>query len=116
MMDALRYKGYIANVTLEVEDDVLCGTVVNIDDTIHFEGKTVGELRRAFEESVDDYIRFCQERGKTPEKPYSGHLTLRLPAELHREADHAARLSGMSLNAFIAKAVKLEATSPRLTA
>ena len=109
MNNVLRYKGYVAHVTVEMDENILCGTVVNIDDTIHFEGRTPAELKRAFEESVNDYIQFCEERGEKPEKPYSGHLTLRLTAEAHREAGHAARLSGKSLNTFIAEVVEVEA-------
>jgi predicted HicB family RNase H-like nuclease len=109
MSNTLRYKGYVANVTLDEDDEILCGTVVNIGDTIHFEGKTIPELKRAFKESVEDYIRFCQERGEQPQKPYSGNFRLRLSPRIHSEVDQAARILGVSLNTFIATVVESEA-------
>jgi uncharacterized protein (DUF433 family) len=45
---------------------------VNLRDAITFAGESVPELRRAFQESVDDYLAFCAARNESPEKPYSG--------------------------------------------
>ena len=40
------------------------GEVINIRDVITFQGKSVDELRKAFEDSVEDYLAFCAEEGK----------------------------------------------------
>jgi len=109
MKNALRYKGYVAQITIETDDDVLCGSVVNTEDTIHFEGRTVSELKVAFAETVDDYIRYCEERGEQPEKPYSGNLRVRMSSKVHKQADQAARVLGVSLNTFIVDAVESKA-------
>ena len=39
----IEYKGYSAELTLDVEDDIIVGRVINTADTISFHGKTVEE-------------------------------------------------------------------------
>jgi len=36
-------------------------------------------LQAAFADTIADYRDWCQERGKEPEKPYSGNFTVRHP-------------------------------------
>ena len=45
---------------------------------------------------VADYEEWCRGRGKEPERPYSGNLTLRMPPELHRRVAEAAARLGKS--------------------
>ena len=59
-------------------------------------------MQLAFQESVDDYLAFCAERGENPEKPFSGKFVVRLPAELHRQAYIRAKLANKSLNRWVA--------------
>jgi len=66
-------------------------------------------LKKAFIDSIEDYLDFCKARGESPERPFSGKFNLRLEPELHREAYIASRLSGLSLNAWVAEAIKHEA-------
>ncbi len=49
---------------------------MNLRDVITFAGESVAELRRAFQESVDDYLAFCAARNEPPGKPYSGTFTV----------------------------------------
>lgn len=100
------YKGYAGTVTFDEEADIFHGTVVNTRDVITFQGKTVDEIRTAFKDSVDEYMKFCIERGREPEKPYSGRIALRIPSELHGRASVAARTEGKSLNAWLTAAVE----------
>ena len=100
----MEYKGYRAVVTFEDEADVFHGEVVNTRDVIVFEGTSVAQLKKEFIFSIDDYLKACEERGRTPDKPFSGKIPLRLPPEVHRAA--AARIQGKSLNAWIAETVK----------
>jgi len=67
------------------EDDVFHGEVINLRDVITFQGRTINELRQAFQESVEDYLLFCAERCEQPEKPYSGKFSVRIDPELHRK-------------------------------
>ncbi|MFP4035920.1 MAG: type II toxin-antitoxin system HicB family antitoxin [Desulfobacteraceae bacterium] len=97
----MKYKGYVAEVEFDEKAEIFHGEVVNLRDVITFEGKTVDELRQAFQDSVDDYLEFCAERGEEPEKPYSGRFVVRIEPELHRRIAVEARRRGMSINALV---------------
>jgi len=57
----------------------------------------VTELRRAFEEALNDYLEACEKLGRVPQKPYSGKLMLRVPPKcmlrLLQRPKSAARVS-----------------------
>ena len=102
----MEYKGYRATVTFDDAADVFHGEVVDTRDVIGFEGTSVAQLRKEFEFSVNDYLKVCEERGRIPNKPFSGKIPLRIPPEIHRAATAAAKAQGKSLNAWIAATVK----------
>ena len=97
----MNYKNYTAKIDLDEDEGVFCGEVLGIVDVITFQGKTVSQLRKAFRESVDDYLEFCKKRGEEPDKPYSGRFVVRLEPELHRKVSIAAKMSGKSLNQWL---------------
>jgi predicted HicB family RNase H-like nuclease len=99
----MEYKGYVASVEYDDEQGTFHGEVVNLRDVITFEGDCVDELKRAFRESVEDYLIFCAERGEEPEKPYSGTFTVRLSPELHRDVALQARRAKQSLNSWVTR-------------
>lgn len=80
----LIYKGYMGHVEFDDEIEIFHGEVINTRDVITFQGSTVAEIKKAFRESIDDYLDFCKERNEEPEKPFSGKFNLRLEPELHR--------------------------------
>jgi predicted HicB family RNase H-like nuclease len=100
MMD---YQGYIGKVEYDDEASIFHGEVINTRDVITFQGKSVAELKKAFRESVDDYLAFCAERGEEPDKPFSGQFVTRVSPDLHRRASVAASVAGKSLNAWVAE-------------
>ena len=102
----LEYKGYKGHVEFDDEQGSLHGEVVDTRDVITFQGTSVEEVEQAFRDSVDDYLEYCAERGEAPDRPFSGRLMVRLPAELHRRLFLEARDTGRSLNQLIAE--KLE--------
>jgi len=97
----MTYKGYEAAVKFDEDADLFHGEVINTRDVITFQGRSVKELRKAFANSVDDYLKFCKERGEEPEKPFSGQLVIRISPELHRSLAIKAKRSHKSLNALI---------------
>lgn len=99
----MEYKGYIGKVEFDDEAGIICGEVINTRDVITFEGDSVSEVKKAFRESVDDYLEFCRKRGEAPDKPFSGQFVTRIPPDLHRRVNVAALLSGKSLNAWVAE-------------
>lgn len=97
----MKYKGYEAVVSFDDEAEIFHGEVVDTKDVITFQGRTASEIKKAFKESVDDYLAFCKKRGEKPEKPFSGKLVLRIDPSLHKKLTMSAKKSGLSLNAFI---------------
>ena len=102
----MEHKGYRAVVTFDDAVDVFHGEVMDTRDVIVFEGTSAAQLRKEFEFSVDDYLKVCEERGRTPDKPFSGKIPLRIPSAVHRAATAAARAHGKSLNAWITETVE----------
>lgn len=99
----MTYKGYIGKVEFDDEASIFHGEVINTRDVITFQGDSVADLKKAFHESVDDYLAFCRSRGEEPDKPFSGQFVTRIPPELHRQVNFAAALSGKSVNAWISE-------------
>jgi predicted HicB family RNase H-like nuclease len=97
----MEYKGYIGKVEFDDEAGFFHGEVINLRDVITFAGESVPELRQAFQESVEEYLAFCAERGEEPEKPFSGTFTVRIPPELHRAIAIQAKLANKSLNSWV---------------
>ena len=107
----MKYKGYYGVVEYDDEAKTFHGEVVNTRTVITFQGTTVNEIEQAFRDSVDDYLDWCRERGKEPEKPFSGKFVLRIAPELHRQLNLKAKLNHTSLNSFIVKALENAAVS-----
>ena len=107
-----RHRGYSGEFAVDLEAGVIRGRVVGTRDVITFQGATVEEARRAFVESVDDYLACCAERGEQPEKPYSGKVLLRISPELHRGLAIEAERAGVSFNAFVAAKLSDRAAMP----
>lgn len=101
----LTYKNYVAHVEFDDEIDLFYGEVINTRDVITFQGSSVKELKKAFKDSIEDYLEFCARRNEPAEKPFSGKFNLRLKPELHREVFVAAKQSKRSLNAWISEAI-----------
>jgi len=110
MNNSLTYKGYAARIEFSAEDECFIGHIAGIKDNIGFHGETVSELKSAFEEAVEDYLVTCEKVGKTPQKPYSGKLMLRLRPEIHAAVATAAELSGQSINQWASDALNREAS------
>ena len=108
----MNYKGYHGQVNYDEEAKILHGEVGGLRDVITFQGTSVDELEQAFKDSIDDYLDFCKELGRAPEKPFSGKLMLRLPPEIHERAAFQAKCSGQSLNAWIKQGIQQLLSAP----
>lgn len=95
------YKGYTAEVELDLDVGVLVGRVLDIDDVIMFESARADEVYKEFTISVDEYLAVCAEQGKEPDKPHSGKFVVRTTPERHGLIVRAARESGKSMNTWI---------------
>ncbi len=106
-MDHLTYKGYIGSVEYNASDDCLCGKVLGMSkDSITYEGKTLEELKMDFIAGIDSYLEGCAELGIEPRKSFSGSLNVRLSPDIHSRIALMAQEAGMTINAFIKKALE----------
>ncbi len=116
----MEYKGYIGNIEYDDQAEIFHGEVINTRDVITFQGTSVAKLRKAFKDSIDDYLAFCAERGEKPDKPFSGQFVTRISPDLHRNITAAATVSGQSLNSWVSKqlehAVKAALSGPKVGA
>lgn len=101
-MNAMKYKGYFAKVDFDSEDRIFIGHIIGIRDVVGFHGESVAELEKSFQEAVDNYLDACKRLDQKPNKPYSGNLMLRVPAETHASVAAAAEADGKSINQWAA--------------
>lgn len=105
MSNVLTYKGYSTRIEYSKEDNVLFGKIEGIADLVDFESADIEGVEAAFHEAVDDYLEFCAEVGKQPDKEYKGSFNVRVAPELHKALDIEAHKEGISMNQFIEKAL-----------
>lgn len=108
----MKYKGYQGHVSYDEDAKIFHGEVLGLKDVITFQGKSVDELEQAFKDSIDDYLEYCMELKRKPEKPFSGKLMLRLPPETHERIAYEAKCSGKSLNGWINETIENSLKNP----
>ena len=69
----LNYKGYIGKVEYDDEADIFHGDVIGLRDVVTFQAETIKGVNEEFVASIEDYLEFCAEKGRKPEKPFSGN-------------------------------------------
>ncbi|MEQ1600215.1 MAG: type II toxin-antitoxin system HicB family antitoxin [Methylophilaceae bacterium] len=106
MSNYLEYKGYFGTVEYSSEDQLLFGKIQFVDSLLAYDGQTVEEIQSAFQETVDSYLVFCAEAGKTPEKSFNGSFNIRVGTLLHKKAAKKAFSLGLTLNEFTVKALE----------
>ena len=106
MKNYFEYKGYIGTVEMSPEDEVFYGTIQGISDLVTFEADNFTELKEEFKTAVDDYIQFCEDCGKEPEKTYKGQFNVRVEPELHKALARQAIINRVSLNQIVETACK----------
>lgn len=102
----LEYKGYHTKVEFDSEEFVLRGKIEGINDLVNFECEDIKDVEKEFHEAVDDYLEFCKEVGKEPDKEYKGTFNVRISPELHKRLVNVAMKNGDTLNASVEKAIQ----------
>ncbi|OQY30214.1 MAG: antitoxin HicB [Candidatus Cloacimonetes bacterium 4572_55] len=102
----MEYNDYLARVEFDEEADLFHGEIINIRDVVTFQGKSVTELRQAFQGSVEDYLDFCTERGEEPDKPFTGRFTVSLTPEQYRKIVIAADKAGYRVENWVASTLE----------
>lgn len=102
----LEYKGYHTRIEFDNETFSLRGKIEGIGDLVNFSSKDVTTIEKEFHDAVDDYLEFCAEVGKEPDKEYKGTFNIRIEPELHKKLAMKAFKENESLNATVEKAIK----------
>ena len=82
--NVLEYKGYYTRIEYDTEGLVLRGKIEGINDLVTFECEDTKKVEEEFHKAVDEYLNFCKEVGKTPEKEYKGTFNIRISPKLHK--------------------------------
>jgi predicted HicB family RNase H-like nuclease len=67
-MTMMTHRGYKAVARWDADAALFHGEVLNLRDVVTFQGRTMAELKRAFAESIADWLAFCREDGGTVER------------------------------------------------
>lgn len=102
----LEYKGYHTKVEFDSEEFVLRGKIEGIGDFVDFECKDIKDVEKEFHAAVDDYLAFCKEVGKEPDKEYKGMFNVRISSDLHKKLVLVAMKRGETMNASVEKAIQ----------
>lgn len=102
----MEYKGYHTKIEFDAEELVLRGKIEGINDLVNFECENIQNVEKEFHDAVDDYLVFCEEVGKEPDKEYKGLFNVRISPELHKKIAVLAMKNGDTLNASVEKAIQ----------
>lgn len=111
-MELMEYKGYTATVEVDLDAGILYGYVLGLTGGIDFQTENIADVRREFEASVEDYLAWCNDENREPEKPFGGKITLRIEPKLHCEAALQAAREGLRLEDWLQDAVKDHLAAP----
>lgn len=105
MKSILEYKGYHTRIEFDSEELLLRGKIEGIKDFVNFESSDIHAIEEEFHNAVDEYLEFCREVGKEPDKEYRGTFNIRISPELHKQLAIVAIKNGDTLNATVEKAI-----------
>ena len=111
----LEYKGYHTKVEFDSENFILTGKIEGINDLVNFECEDINEVEHEFHAAVDDYLEFCKEVGKEPDKEYKGTFNVRIDPALHKQLSNMAMKNGDTLNASVEKSIREYVSEDRKT-
>ena len=101
----MEYDGYHAKIEYDQVDQIFVGNVIGINDSIGFHGKSVQELQEKFKTAIEDYVEFCKQAGKNPEREFKGSFNVRLKPEQHKKVALYAANEGITINQFVSRAI-----------
>lgn len=64
----IKYKGYVGCFEFDEKTNLFLGKIANSHHLITFQGKSLESIQQAFQDSVNEYIEWCEKHGKLPEK------------------------------------------------
>lgn len=104
--NVLEYKGYHTKISVDFSTNTVRGRIEGINDLVDFESESPDTIEQEFKSAVDDYLEFCKEVGKEPEKEYKGTFNVRIKPDLHKKIAVKASKMDISLNAAVENAIE----------
>ncbi len=105
MSAVMEYKGYHAKIEYDDVDNIFVGTVIGLNDMLGFHGASIDELRISFQNCIENYLQWCKESGREPEKEFKGLFNVRIKPDSHRRAALEAAKEGITMNQFVSDAI-----------
>ncbi len=104
MENIIEHKGYFGTIEPSVEDGVLYGKIMGINDLVTYEADNIKDLEKEFRLSVEEYLDFCKELGKEPDKFYHGVFNVRTSSDKHMRLSLMAQKKNIKLNDLVNRA------------
>ena len=105
--NVLEYKGYHTIVRYNSESNTLHGIIEGIQDYVDFECSDLKDVRKEFCDAVDEYLDYCEQVGKEPDKEYKGSFNIRIQPDLHKKLAIEALSNNESINRTVERAIAL---------
>ncbi len=104
----MEFEGYHAKIEFDQDDQIFVGHVLGINDSVNFHGQSVDELTTEFHNSILNYLDYCKQAGKDPEKEFKGSFNVRIKPEQHKKIALHAADEGITINQFVSRAIEDE--------
>ena len=102
----LEHKGYIGTVNYDDEVGIFYGEVTNSKDILSFQGYSLRQVKKAFRDSIEDYLKLCTEQGQELDTPFSGRFLVRLTPEQHRKIYNAANSTHKNFDSWVVEVLE----------
>lgn len=89
-MNTMLYQGYLAEIELDEQGDLLRGVVVNAHEPYRFSAKTISKLRHEFARATAEYQSHCAQNGRETRE----FCPRPIAAERHQKMLQSAKLIG----------------------
>jgi predicted HicB family RNase H-like nuclease len=96
----MEYKGYTARIHFSKEDACYVGHIAGINDIVVFDGETLEEIRKTFEQDVISYQACCAEAGREPNQPVP-EVMVPVSSALYAKIAQKAEYDGVPVHALM---------------
>ncbi len=106
MSSTLEHRGYRGSVEYSAEDKMLHGRLLCARDVVSYGGNDLTDLETNFRDAVDEYLAFCAETDKTPDRPNPLAVEVSLNSDLQAQALRFAEQHHRQLSSVINEALQ----------
>ncbi len=106
MKNLMDINGYKAVISYDPEIELFRGEFIDLNGGADFYADSLENLKKEGEQSLQLFLKLCEEKGISPTKKFSGKFNLRIDPKLHQAITAAAKSQGLSLNQWIENTLK----------